>query len=292
MKSNHDGQQHSLKLFEGERALITTGCIGFILSIIIAIYIYFQGAIVLPEGNMENAFSFNAAIGIFILSIAAIMPLAKFNNRTRKMIRWLLISGTIYSYAIETIQNFRGINPRFSQAGSLVDGIAGIVFGIVSLSLVVLIIILTIQFFRLRPPHERPLLMLGIRYAFVSAIMANAAGLWMIILQSRFTGDAGNIIVLHGIGFHALQTLILPALLIETAPVHDQFKRRLLHVGSIAWTIMILLIGIQTGLGRDVFELSLLPILGSVFLIVWVVTAFIAFTLFLKGLPTKQDQAL
>lgn len=35
----------------------------------------------------------------------------------------------------------------------------------------------------------------------------------------------GNVIVLHGIGFHALQTLILPAWLLEKAQISESFKK-------------------------------------------------------------------
>ncbi|RBW67464.1 hypothetical protein DS031_21900, partial [Bacillus taeanensis] len=99
--------------------------------------------------------------------------------------------------------------------------------------------------------------------------------------------------VLHGIGFHALQTLILPAWFLEKTPVQNRFKKRLLHSGSIAWMFMILLIGIQTGLSRPVFELTILPILGSCLLFVWLGTVIITLVLFIKqrradSLPIDQ----
>ncbi|WP_051084518.1 hypothetical protein [Gracilibacillus lacisalsi] len=260
MKSNRIGKEQSVKLFEGERWLIITGLVGFILSLGIAFLILFQGHIRLPEGNMRDAFSFNAAIGIFILSIAAILPLARFSDRKKKVVRWFFIVASIYGYVIETVQNFRGLNPRFSRIGTEIDMVAGILFGIISLVLVVLAIILMIHFFRIKPPYERPLLLVGIRYAFLSVFAANVAGIWMILLQDRLTGDAGNLIVLHGLGFHALQTLILPAWFLENTQVKDQIKNRLIHSGGIAWLLMLLLIGIQTGLDRSVFELTILPI--------------------------------
>src|SRR5690606_282059 len=121
--------------------------------------------------------AFNAAIGIFILSIAAILPLAKFTNRNRKIVRWFFVIASLYGYLIETIQHFRGINPRFSQVGGTIDFIAGILFGVVSLALVVFILILAIQFLRTQSSQNRPLLIIGIRYAFLSAIAGNIAGL-------------------------------------------------------------------------------------------------------------------
>ncbi|WP_408009211.1 hypothetical protein ACJROX_02525 [Pseudalkalibacillus sp. A8] len=272
----------SPKLFKGERWLVLTGVIGLLLAIGIAVFIFFKGSIILPEGNISDAFSFNAAIGIFTLSIAAILPIAGFRDRKRKTIRWLFVISALYAYAIETVQNFRGLNPRFSTEGGVIDMVAGMIFGVISLLLVTLMIWLTIQFFRLKSPHRRPLLILGIRYAFLSVFLANLAGIWMILMQDRFTGDAGNLIVLHGIGFHALQTLILPAWLLEKTQVTDRFKKWLIHYGSIAWMLSIVLIAFQTARGFSVFELTLLPILASILLLMWLVSTAIAFVSFMK----------
>ncbi|KAB7709252.1 hypothetical protein F9802_02885 [Bacillus aerolatus] len=278
----NDVVDSSVKLFEGERWLVITSLIGFILAAGIAMFIFFRGPIILPEGDLGDAFSFNAAIGMFTLSIAAILPFARLKARNRKAIRWIFIIAAIYSYAIETVQNFRGLNPRFSRAGDVADIIAGMLFGVVSLLLIALALLLTIQFFRIKYPYERPLLIMGIRYAFLSVLIANIAGIWMILLQDRFTGEAGNLIVLHGIGFHALQTLILPGWLLEKVQVNDRFKKRLIHYGSMAWMLSIILIGFQTALGRSVFELTALPILVGILLFVWLGTVSVAFVLFIK----------
>ncbi len=272
----------SIKLFEGERLLVMISMIGFILAAGIAIFIYFQDPIILPEGNLGDAFSFNAAFGIFVLSIAAILPLAGFETRTRKRLRWLFILASLFSYFIETVQNFRGINPRFSQAGSVIDMIGGMLFGVVSIIFVVSALLLTIQFFRIKYPYERPLLIMGIRYALLSVLIANGAGIWMIVLQDRFTGNEGNLIVLHGMGFHALQTLIFSGWILEKVPVKGRYKKMLIHYGSTAWLLSIILIGFQTVLGHSVFELTALPILASILLLIWFGTVMVSCVLFIK----------
>lgn len=272
----------SVKLFQGEQGLVITGFIGFLLSAGIAIYILFKGPIIAPEGNVRDAFSFNAAIGMFILSIAAILPLARFGARKRIVVRWFFIAASIYSYAIETTQNFRGINPRFSREGTVFDIAAGMLFGVISLVLVTLAIVLMVHFLRLKPPHERPLLVMGIRYAFLSVLAANIAGVWMILLQDRLTGGSGNLIVLHGVGFHALQTLILPAWLLEKIQINEKFKKVLIHTGSIAWMVMVLLLGLQTAFGQSIFQFSILPILALLCLLIWFGTVCVACRLLVK----------
>jgi hypothetical protein len=271
------------RLFAGERLLVMIGLLGFALAAIIALYIGFKGAAVLPEGNLESAFSFDAAIGLFILSIAAIMPLSGLSSRKRVMIRWLFIQGTLYSYAAETIQHFRGINPRFSQAGTIADNIFGALFGLESLVIIAATVLLAVPFFRKYRPGARPLLVLGIRYAFFSTMVAFAGGVWMIVLQGRYTGDAGNLIVLHGLGFHALQALPLLGWLLERASTDGRIARRWIHTGSIAWIISILLIAAQTVLGRTAFELTALPVLAGVMLLVWLAAAAVSVRRLMKS---------
>lgn len=271
------------RLFAGERLLVMVGLLGFALAAIIALYIAFNGAAVLPEGNLESAFSFDAAIGLFILSIAAIMPLSGLSSRKRAIIRWLFIQGTLYSYAVETIQHFRGINPRFSQTGTIADSIFGALFGLESLVIIVATLLLAVPFFRKRRPEARPLLVLGIRYAFISTMVAFAGGIWMIVLQGRYTGVAGNLIVLHGLGFHALQALPLLGWMLERARTDGKIAHTWIHAGSIAWMISILLIAVQTALGHTAFELTALPVLAGVMLLVWLAAAAVSVRRLLKS---------
>ncbi|MDX8044883.1 hypothetical protein SH601_02690 [Gracilibacillus sp. S3-1-1] len=288
MQNRNDNK---IRLFEGERWLIYTGVLGFILALGIGVYILSHEAIILPEGNLERAFSFNAAIGVFLLSIAAIMPLAQFTGRKRRNIRWTLIIVTLYSYAIETIQHFRGVNPRFTKEGSILDIVLGGLFGVASLILVAIMLVFTVHFLRIKPPHSRPLILLGIRYAFLSVLVANLAGIWMIAIQSRFTGDTGNLIIVHGIAYHALQTLLLPAWFLERSNIHARVKKNIHHIGSNAWLLMVLIISVQTALGRSVFEWSILPIVAGCLLLIWVITMATSFIIFLVTILNITNNA-
>ncbi|WP_028403263.1 hypothetical protein [Ectobacillus panaciterrae] len=265
-----------MKLFEGEKLLVIISMLGFVLAVGIAVYIGLYGAIIFPEGNLERAFSFNAAIALFILSIAAILPIAGLSPRKRAAVRWAFTLTVLYAYAIETIQHFRGINPRFTRAGSAVDSIAGALFGLDSLLIIIVTVLLAIPFYRKRQMNERPLLVLGIRYALFSTMIAFASGIWMIALQGRYTGEAGNLIVLHGLSFHALQALMLLGWLSERAHTDKKHALRRIHFGSFAWMISIVLIGLQTALGRSVFELTALPLLAGVMLLIWLATVVVA----------------
>ncbi|MGG2065732.1 hypothetical protein [Bacillus sp. S14(2024)] len=278
-----------MKLFDGEKLLVIISMLGFVLAVGIAVYIGLYGAIIFPEGDLERAFSFNAAIALFILSIAAILPIAGLSSRKRAAIRWAFTLTTLYAYAIETIQHFRGINPRFTRAGSAIDSIAGALFGLDSLLIIIVTVLLAIPFYRKRQTNERPLLVLGIRYALFSTIIAFASGIWMIALQGRYTGEAGNLIVLHGLGFHALQALTLLGWLSERAYTCRKHALRRIHCGSFAWTLSIVLIGLQTALGRSIFELTVLPLLSGAMLLIWLATFVAAAIELLRPKPVSAN---
>ncbi|MFE6798213.1 hypothetical protein [Paenibacillus chitinolyticus] len=264
--NGHDG---SNSMFSGERVLIWTGLAGFVLAAFMAVYMALYGSRVLPEGNVESAFSFNAALGIFILSIAAVLPLAGMGSRSRKVYRWMLAFTGGAAYLLESVQHLRGINPRFTQAGTGIDRIAGIVFGLDSMLLIVLVVWLAAAFYRKSVLAERPLVVLGIRYGFLSTMAAVVAGIGMIALQSRYTGASGNLIVLHGLGFHAVQTLPLLGWLLEKSDDAQSRKVMLVHAGSIGWMLAIAGVGFQTASGMSVAELSPWTLTAAAGLLVW-----------------------
>ncbi|WP_068774860.1 hypothetical protein [Paenibacillus sp. FJAT-26967] len=256
-------------LFRDEKMLLLLSLTGFILAALMALYIALFGEVVLPEGNVESAFSFNAAIGMFVLSVAAILPLTGWTDRKRRRFRFVFTAGIAFCYAAETIQHLRGINPRFTEAGNVWDRLTGMLFGLDSLLLIVLTVMLAVPFWRKSRAKGGPLLALSIRYAFLSVFLAYAGGIWMIIEESRYTGDSGNLIFLHGLGFHALQSLPLIGWLLTSAGSNIRHGRLFIHTGGLAWLLAILALTIQTALGLSVLELSVLPLSALAMLEVW-----------------------
>ncbi|MBS4201099.1 hypothetical protein KHA93_15780 [Bacillus sp. FJAT-49732] len=279
------------KLFGKEKLLVMVSMIGFVLAAMCAVYVALHGGMILPEGNVESAFSFNVAVAVFILSMSVLLQVSGLSERSRKRIRWGFIVSTLNSYGIETIQHFRGINPRFTKVGTMTDVFVGSFFGLISVVIIILTVLVAISFFRKRHVGQHPLLTLSIRYAFLSTMISFAAGICMSILQSRYIGSSGNFIVLHGLGFHALQTLPLLGWFTEQANTGEKQARLLTHLGSTFWLISIILIGFQTFLGRTIFELSLLPILAAITLFGWLIALIISFLATRKSFLPKGNQA-
>jgi len=104
-------------------------------------------------------------------------------------------------------------------------------------------------------------------------------------------GSGGEFHRLHGLGFHALQTLPILGWLTERAKFNDKRARVLIHVGSTFWLISIILIGVQTILGRTTFEMSVLPMLVVIALLSWLATSVVSFLGAVKYFSSKGNQA-
>ncbi|MEK0312562.1 hypothetical protein [Cohnella sp. 56] len=265
MKSDTDqGAKQGRKLFEGEKGLVLTGLLGFMLAALCGIWTLINGGEIAPGGDVSKAFSFNAALGVFLLSTAAIMPLSALGEQSRVWFRRVYIVLALYAYGAETIQNFRGVNPRFVENGSAFDQAVGNLFGLVAMLLIVFYLYAGVQFFRSRAYRLRPEMAIGIRYAMIAVSVSFAAGIWISISQSRFTGAEGNIIWLHGLGFHALQAVPLVSWLVERTGANARARRALVHIAGSSYLLGLAAIGWQTIEGRALLEWSPLPIAAGI----------------------------
>ncbi|WP_411551727.1 hypothetical protein [Paenibacillus lautus] len=258
----------ALRLYKQETWLMLTGLLGFLLAGICGVWVLLHGGPVSPDGDVSKAFSFNAALGIFILSTASILPVSGMRPRSQSIYRCSYIPLVLFSYFAETVQHFRGVDPRFVQNGSSFDHVISTIFPAVALLLVVFYLILGAQYFRKRVIDAHPELGLGIRYAMIAVLVSFAAGIWISVNAGRYTGIGGNIIWLHGLGFHALQAIPLVAWLSMRKSVNAAVKPIIIHISGLAYIFGLIAIGWQTLLGYSVAEWSLLPILaGSCFLV-------------------------
>lgn len=250
-----------------ERWLIMAGLLGFLLAGICGIWVLIYGAPVSPEGNIGKAFSFNAALGIFLLSTAALLPFSGMGTRSKAWFRWSYILLALYSYFAETVQNFRGLDPRFVRNGSVFDEVVANGFALVALLLVLFYVIIAVQYFRRRVLNANPEIVLGIRYAMIAVIISFAAGIWISVNTGRFTGAGGNIIWLHGFGFHALQVVPFAAWL-SMITLHPASRYIVIHLTGVSYLLGLIAIGWQTLLGYTLFEWSALPIAAAAFFLV------------------------
>lgn len=133
--------------FGQERALTLTGLLGVLLGSGVMAVMVARGRYVPPEGDLYKAGSFDIAIGIYVLTLVLLLPLAGFGRRRRAVWRWWMVGLVLFVYAVETVQIARGLDPRFTRAGTTADQIFGALLGLAALGLIVFFLVLAWLFF-------------------------------------------------------------------------------------------------------------------------------------------------
>jgi len=263
--------RYALHVFgHAERALTFVGLLGIALAAGVWTVSLVQGPVIEPEGVLSKPIAFDMAVGIYMLTLTLLVPLARFPRRTLFWWRTTAVILTPIGLAIETVQSLRGIDPRFSQVAGPIDNVIGNVFLTFAIGMIVLFWILAVRFFDLRRPGTERMLAAGVRYAFIAGFLAHAAGVVMsTVAQGRAMGASGNWIVLHGLGFHGLQAIPMVAILVARSALAPDRAMRYIHTAGLAWTFACLMIAIQTFRGLSVFVPTFTSIAGALLLLVW-----------------------
>jgi hypothetical protein len=261
-----------LATYSQVRPITYLALLGLTLAFVCAVIGVVHGMLIAPEGDLTKAMSFDAAVGIYLLTIALFVPLAHFTPKGLKHWMGWTVGLGLYSFTIETGQILRGLDPRFSRVAGPVDQIAGAVFFLVALGILSLFVILMVKLFRRKAVGPEALVLLGIRYAAIASSIAFAAGIWMTAAQGRKFGAAGNILPLHALGFHALQGIPLVAWLLSQSNVAVDTARRWIQVSGIAWAAACVFVAWQTAAGQPVTEVSVAMGLAVAAMLVWAIS--------------------
>ena len=251
-----------------------TGLLGFVLAGACFATMLVQGRIMVPEGDLFKAGTFDFELGIYCLTVALLARAAGFTPRGLKVWSWSLALVTLTAYGLETIQILgSGLDPRFTQHGSPVDQLLGGFFFLVAQGIIVNFLFLAWKFFRPGSMGHNPLLALSVRYASLGTFIAFGAGYAMSMFQGSAVGETGDWLPLHAAGFHGLQAVPLVALLVGRSDLEESKKRLWVHLAGLAWTGACLALAYQTSTGRAVLEPGLVTYAALLFFAAWGVIA-------------------
>src|SRR5687767_10955111 len=110
----------------------------------------------------------------------------------------------------------------------------------------------------------------------IATIAAFAAGFWMSAITGSRTGATGNILPLHALRFHGLQTIPVALLLVWSGADRSE-ARKWVHYTGIAWLAVCAAVALQTFMGRSVLEISPATLASAFFLAAWALIALLAF---------------
>jgi hypothetical protein len=250
-----------------EPGLCAVGAAGVVLAVVCLVGVAVRGRFIPPEGKLLDAATFCFGVGVFTLTVALLLPLAAFSPRGRRRWRRAFYVFAVYGLVLESLQAFRGLDPRFTEEGSSIDVVAGIIFGLTALSNTVLFVILGLRFFRADVLADRPALRLGIRYGAAAVGISFAIGIVMSINSGRHLGDDGNLLLSHALGVHGIQAIPVVAVLVaatHTTPPATTW----LHTTGVGWLAACFAALLQAVVGQPPLGASLLTIVivGGLFL--------------------------
>lgn len=273
----------ALAVFRREWMLTATGVLGLLLGAACAVAIGVRGTeLVGAEGHLRKAMTFDIAVGIYLLTLVLLVPLARFSKGGLWTWRVSLTLLSLYAFGMENVQIARGIDPRFTKVGSVLDQVLGGMFFLAAVGMIVTFVILAWKVLARRMDGADGPLLLSVRYAALATMGAFGAGFWMSAAQGSSTGEA-SILPLHAIGFHGLQALPLIAILLTWAAVPADRARPWIHAAGAAWLAACAAIAWQTAQGRPLTELTPAAAIAAASLLAWAAVAALAARTWLRG---------
>lgn len=275
-----------LDIYRKEKGFVWTGLIGILLGLVGITFFLIQGNEIPPEGKWTKMFTFNLAIGVFALTTAIVAPYVRMTSKQRKRFSYSLIASFLIGYAIETIQNMRGFDPRFTKEGTLWDIIMGIILGLDSILLMASVVYFMVIIFKQKDPQNHPF-HLSLRYAILSNLFGFLSGIWMSLLMGRMTAEGVDIMILHFVGFHGYQAIPLIGWLINQAKSR---KSSAVHIGGIAWIGFCFALFLQSALGYPFYQLTSVSLLSAGFLGIYGLAALYSFRQCLNNRKRRKKE--
>jgi hypothetical protein len=251
-----------------EPGLFAVGTGGLVLASVCLVGVAVRGRFIPPEGKLLDAATFCFGVGVFTLTVALLLPLAGFSPQGRCRWRRAFYVFAVYGLVLESLQAFRGLDPRFTEEGGSIDVVAGIIFGLTAASNTVLFVILGLRFFRSDVLATRPVLRLGVRYGAAAVGISFAVGIGMSVNSGRHIGDHGNLLLSHALGVHGLQAIPVVALVLSAGRASLP-ARTWLHAAGVGWLVACTAALGQALLGRPPLEVSVLTAVIVAGLALW-----------------------
>src|SRR5687768_8812399 len=157
--------------YRHERAVFLVSGLGVASGLALLVYAFVNGRYIPPEGDLKKPIAFNIAVGIFTPTQALLLPYSNLKERGRARWRKWSIGALLFAFTVETTQQLRGIDPRFTKHGSTLDQALGGVFFLDALVVMALFFIVVISVMRRWKGDGNDALILSLRYAIAASFV-------------------------------------------------------------------------------------------------------------------------
>ena len=244
--------------------------LGVAIGLALLAYALMNGRFIPPEGDLKKPIAFNIAVGIFTATQALLLPYSNLKDRGRARWRKWSIGALLFAFTVETTQQLRGIDPRFTQHGSGFDQALGGIFFLDALVVMTLFFIVVVSVMRRWKGERNDAVILSLRYAVAASFVGFGSGFVMSAVAGPRVGEA-SVLPVHALGFHGLQAVPLVALLLLWAGASRDSARLWTHIAGVSWILATLGVSWQTFTGVPLLRPSPAIALAAVFLAVYLV---------------------
>lgn len=231
-----------------DRALLAAGLVNLAASVAAVVALAIDDRQILGVNAWVKPWKFFVSVGIYLLTLAWMLPRANMTRRARALLRWTFIITMAGENILISTQAFRGTTSHFN-ATSVFDAAVFSTMGFLIMVNTIAAAALLVYFMRSPAPMPRAVLS-GIRLGLVLFLFASAVGGTMVTNKGHAIGvhdggpglplvnwstEGGDLRAAHFIGLHALQALPLFGLLF-TRKSQDAGVTTV-RVAAVAWAI-------------------------------------------------------
>ncbi len=205
-----------------DRALLVAGLLNLAASVIVIAGLIIDDRQILGINPWVKPWKFFVSVGIYLVTLAWMLPRATMSRAARAVLRWTFIITMAGENVLIAMQAYRGTTSHFNET-SVFDGAVFSAMGLLIMLNTVAAVALLMYFFRSPAPMPRAVLA-GIRLGLVIFLLASGVGGMMVANKGHAIGvpdggpglpivnwstDGGDLRIAHFIGLHALQALPL-----------------------------------------------------------------------------------
>jgi hypothetical protein len=225
---------------------------------------------------------FSVSIGLLLGSVGWVIDRLPERPRLEGALAWTLLASATLEVGLIALQTWRGRASHFNvfEGGdALIFAVMGVMIGLVSLCLVVVLVWSLIE----RPAD--PL----VRFAVIGGLLLVMTGLgigqWIIELGNEFVarngtvpetvtyGESGAAKFPHAVAFHGIQVFIVAAVALQRVRLPSASRRRLMRTVFWAYAAGLVFASVQTVLGQGPLQ----PSVWSLGLVVSLLTLAVVF---------------
>lgn len=233
-----------------DRALLAAGLLNLAASVAVIAGLLIDDRQILGINPWVKPWKFFVSVGIYLVTVAWMLPLAAMGRAARVVLRWTFIITMAGENVLISLQAYRGTTSHFNETSAF-DGAVFSAMGLLIMLNTVAAVALLMYFFRAPAPMPRAVLA-GIRLGLVLFLLASGVGGMMVTNKAHAIGvpdggpglpivnwstDGGDFRIAHFIGLHALQGLPLLGWLFSRTSQDAGVAA--VYVAAIVWAIVL-----------------------------------------------------